>query len=694
MSERSFRRERERRIAAEERRETRRMRRAAAAAAAAGAFALAAPAVSSAAVFTVNSTGDTGATTCDPLDLNATCELRDAIGKASATGEPDQIVFASSITGQTITLNGTPLEVNDNEPLTIYGGPTADSIYISGNDTSMVFDVEATYTGPPGQHGLTLSGLTIQDGLDDPAGGIYVEGYGGPYGQTDVLLTNSAVTGSTAQGAQVGPTSFAAGGGIANRGRLTVEDSYIAGNESDASAYPAPSFGGGGIDNLSYLTVTGSTITGNYADMFGGGIFNGWTSYPTSMKVTDSTISGNYAGLGGGISGSSFFGGPYGPGGDFGSAHVSLSDSTITGNHAFLDGGGVGLKYLGGSAKWTISHSTISNNDTVEGNGGGLSVGYQGGGPLGGLPSGGTLNVVDSTLSGNYADAYGGGAMVAYNAEKYEGTVQFNNSTIADNNAGFYGGGIASGYTGGYGYGPSVFSTIVADNTGEGDNETPNDLFSDAGQPLQAQPAAARGDGFDLSFSLVENPDGADFTETPAGSNIFGLDPQLGPLGANGGPTDTQLPASGSPVVDKGSAPGNLTTDQRGEPRTSGGGTDIGSVELPAGPPAPPGPPPPGSGGTKVGTLKKKHKKRRRVIRTKNKVAKVRITFRSSNTGVSFQCSVDGGSFSPCKSPFVTKLSSAPGKGKNHRIAIKQVDSAGNQVGNVRTFKFRVVLKD
>jgi hypothetical protein len=500
----------------------------------------------------------------------------------------------------------------------------------------------------------------------------------------------------------VAPYSFAAGGGITNLGRLTVENSTISGNYSDSPVVPYPAFGGGGIDNLGQLTVTGSTITGNGAQEFGGGIFNGFTNTPTQLKVTDTTISDNYAGLGGGVAGSSFFGGgSYGPTGDFGSAHVSFANSTITGNHAFLDGGGVGLKYLGGSAKWTISHSTISNNDTFEGNGGGLSVGYQGGGPFYSLPSGGTLNVVDSTLSGNYSNEYGGGAFVATSAEKYDGTVQFNNSTIAANNAGFYGGGIATGYSYGYGYGPSVFSTIVADNSGEGSNETPNDLYDEVEGPINgAQPAATQGGSFDLSFSLVENPDGADFTETPAGSNIFGLDPQLGPLADNGGPTQTQLPAINSPVVDKGSAPGNLTTDQRGDARTvdtsvanTQDGTDIGSVELPTGPPGPP-PPPAAGGGTKVGTLKKKHKKRRRVIRTKNKVAKVRITFRTSNTGVTFQCAVDGGAFSPCKSPFITKLRSGPGKGKNHNIAIKQVDSAGNQVGNVRVFKFRVVLKD
>ena len=85
---------------------------------------------------------------------------------------------------------------------------------------------------------------------------------------------------------------------------------------------------------------------------------------------------------------------------------------------------------------------------------------------------------------------------------------------------------------------------------------------------MVAATSSATGGAFDLSFSLIEAPGDAQFVEMPTGSNIFGLDPQLGPLANNGGPTETHLPSISSPVVDQGSAPGNLTTDQRGEART------------------------------------------------------------------------------------------------------------------------------
>jgi Ca2+-binding RTX toxin-like protein len=127
-------------------------------------------------------------------------------------------------------------------------------------------------------------------------------------------------------------------------------------------------------------------------------------------------------------------------------------------------------------------------------------------------------------------------------------------------------------------------STIVANNTA----------------PTGLGPDLDGGDGADsevrIGFSLVGNPtftygDNATIVETPSGSNLFGVDPQLGPLASNGGPTQTHLPTLTSPVVDKGIGNGSAT-DQRGLARTGdlgafdnaagGDGTDIGATELQA----------------------------------------------------------------------------------------------------------------
>jgi hypothetical protein len=60
--------------------------------------------------------------------------------------------------------------------------------------------------------------------------------------------------------------------------------------------------------------------------------------------------------------------------------------------------------------------------------------------------------------------------------------------------------------------------------------------------------------------------------------------PQLGPLAANGGGTETHRPAVGSPVFDVDPAPCFGPLDQRGEvrPEAPGGACDLGSVEAPA----------------------------------------------------------------------------------------------------------------
>jgi hypothetical protein len=70
-----------------------------------------------------------------------------------------------------------------------------------------------------------------------------------------------------------------------------------------------------------------------------------------------------------------------------------------------------------------------------------------------------------------------------------------------------------------------------------------------------------------------------------AGTTPSPLDPNLGPIQNNGGPTWTLALLPGSPAIDAGddavlSAPFNLTTDQRGLPRKSGAHVDIGAFEF------------------------------------------------------------------------------------------------------------------
>jgi Ca2+-binding RTX toxin-like protein len=118
------------------------------------------------------------------------------------------------------------------------------------------------------------------------------------------------------------------------------------------------------------------------------------------------------------------------------------------------------------------------------------------------------------------------------------------------------------------------------------------------------------GDGgvFYTDFSLIGLYDANYADVDDDGSSLIGdeenpIDPQLLPLGDNGGPTETHLPGETSPVLDQGTANG-LTNDQRLLDRVfdnlaianADDGTDIGAVEVQGEEPPPEEPPPPGGG--------------------------------------------------------------------------------------------------
>ena len=70
-------------------------------------------------------------------------------------------------------------------------------------------------------------------------------------------------------------------------------------------------------------------------------------------------------------------------------------------------------------------------------------------------------------------------------------------------------------------------------------------------------------------------------TITVSGSgNLTATDPNLDSLDFNGGLTRTQPPHAGSPVIDAGSNPLALATDQRGAPRVAGSTADMGAYET------------------------------------------------------------------------------------------------------------------
>jgi hypothetical protein len=483
----------------------------------------------------------------------------------------------------------------------------ADSVFTSNqaySDTSSYSSDSTAHGGAIGAHGpITVTGSRFEDNnrASQAGGGIYVE--------KGLTLRSSQLSGNTTDGR---------GGGIAAakyrcqsqcsnpsnvnwfHSDLDIADSTISGNSASNQ--------GGGIAAASLLTLAGSTVSGNSTTNAGSGIGGGIASVGkyAQTQISDSTISGNSSTTGGGIAVAQFY--KYLGVGEVKHAVKSeISNTTISGNNASRSGAGLDFSYLGDGDHFTITHSTISGNDAASAGGTGLGGGIHfaskySSGPFKGGPIDGEFRTVDTTISGNTAGVGGGvsvgnpqqtaGAPALTTAPPSPrhavvdlGSIDFENSTIASNSATSNGGGVylnqyhettddSSPLTS-----PtiSLTSSILADN-------------SAAGSANDADRADGSGGGaLDTSFSLVENPGDAPITQSPSGSTITGVDPALGPLANNGGPTLTHLPSNTSPVIDKGKAPARLLTDQRGLARTvagdvpdaaGGDGTDIGAVEV------------------------------------------------------------------------------------------------------------------
>jgi hypothetical protein len=163
-------------------------------------------------------------------------------------------------------------------------------------------------------------------------------------------------------------------------------------------------------------------------------------------------------------------------------------------------------------------------------------------------------------------------------------TTQVSLSTIADNRA--TGGNAAGGYHYGLATGGGMSNqgmlqtrnTIVAGNTvgGPGTNTGP-DLAGNLGS---------------LGHNLISNSDGGSGFDP---TDLLDVDPLLGPLQDNGGPTETMALLPGSPAIGAGDKTGHPRWDQRGRPyrRVVNHRMDIGALEVQS---DSPGPSAPGNG--------------------------------------------------------------------------------------------------
>ncbi|MEW5985446.1 MAG: choice-of-anchor Q domain-containing protein, partial [Chloroflexota bacterium] len=352
------------------------------------------------------------------------------------------------------------------------------------------------------------------------------------HGQQTVSVVGLTITGGAAEN----------GAGIYNEGTLTL-------NRSSLTANGAADRGGGlyNVAGAASATIRNSTIADNSAG-HGGGVFH----FGTTLTIDGSTISGNTASvqgatlyLGGGavtVENSTFTGNG---GGIENFGELTVSHSTFSGNVGAISNSGV----------LTVSYSTIADNTATGISNDGYGVAYinystisnNTGTGGGGIYNGSTLYVNNSTISGNEAVGSWGGGGGGINTDA--GVVIITNSTIVDNTTDTFGGGI---YASGFKYNPlvSLHHTILANNSAS--------WGPDCWPAIGSLGYNIIGDTQDCLF-------GAQYGDQ---TNV---DPRIGPLRDNGGPTLTHALQANSPAVDAGDPAGCadpygnlLTDDQRG----------------------------------------------------------------------------------------------------------------------------------
>lgn len=498
-----------------------------------------------AASLSVTKTDDTVDNICD-----VDCSLRDAV---SAANDGDTITFGTQFNSPTtITLLQGQIPISKN--LTI-AGPGSNTFAISGNNAGRIFRISSGAV-------VSLSGMTLRDGR---VGSNVNDVFGGGIWVTDSVLSlsNIVLCDNTAQFSSTNPSiTLGFGGAIALvNSVLSVSSSRIINNSGNT-------FGGiyslNGIVSIASSTIAMNTGIGLASDGDG------------TISVAASTISGNKAGVVGNRN-----------------SRISINNSQILNNELGVENSGGILQVDQSSIESNCCSGGILNSGTAIIRRTRIQNNTRGSFPLpsgGAIYNDGTLNIFDSTISGNNSTASGAGI---YNT----GRLFLTNSTISANRVSSGRGGGIFNNLNGYAI---LTNTTVANNFASGAGgglsiETTATLIVRnsivAGNTIDGAVMDVQGTVSSQGFNLVSNTQGSGGWIT---SDLLNQNAMLAPLGNNGGPTQTHGLMASTPAINSGNNDlavdpftGNaLALDQRGTGfgRAIGGGqgigiTDIGSYE-------------------------------------------------------------------------------------------------------------------
>ncbi len=331
-----------------------------------------------------------------------------------------------------------------------------------------------------------------------------------------------------------------------------------------------------GAHGIASPVVTNATFDGNTAAEFGGALFLDGTAGASSGTWSNAVFTNNTAvGMGGAICNWGVTAGDSSP---------ALNGVTFAGNSG-EDGGAIANHGLGGKSSPTLTDVTFAANTATQRGGAMFSDGsaagvsnptLQGvtfaantannGGALYNFGQAGQSNVTltNVTLSFNIATSSGGGMF--NDGANGVSQASLDGVTFYGNDGGQSGGAIVNSGVGGNGN-PTLTNVILWNDKALANPEISNNTTVPA-----------------IDHSIVKGSHGSggawDATLGTDGGGNLDVDPLLGALQYNGGPTVTMMPGF-SFGLNAGSNNTCPSTDQRGVPRPqpAGGNCDIGSVE-------------------------------------------------------------------------------------------------------------------
>jgi predicted outer membrane repeat protein len=353
-----------------------------------------------------------------------------------------------------------------------------------------------------------------------------------------------------------------------------------------------------GVESNSNVTLRGVTLTGATDAGEGGGIrFRGsgsaqWMIDHTIFDSNSSTVAGTDQLDGGAIYIDSGTGGT-----------LTVTDSTFRNNHANDDGGAIDCNQDSGTVTMNVARSTFTGNTTgvtghTTGEGGAIDL----------ESADCSLTMVNSTVTGNTSQD-----LAAVSAENSNDQITLVYTDVVNNifNPNFSAAaaqGASASKDGGATSSDEVHASTVAS---EPLANSPANVFLQSPSNLTifgsvitgpaGGPNCSGDTGVPMTGIISHGFNFADDTSCGLSASTdkqgSGNNPLLGPLADNGGPTQTLLPETGSPLIDgvvagscQADGAAGVTTDQRklARPDTASPACEIGSVEIqPAVVPAP-----------------------------------------------------------------------------------------------------------